>query len=396
MKSVKRFPRSISCPSETFKLMKNKNDSDKNINRNIKLNNSFNDSKSLKDNKYSSNQISSLNNSISKGSMEQPEIENFSIEFFLPNFLKEDSEEINEENNLNKDHSYNFELNNQKDINFKGFNNYFINDISTKKEKELPKDIQNFSMNSEEPYEEKSYNSYKNVKNLSISNKEYVNASNNISIPPQNINCINIKMNHNNEIFNNKIDLNNNYPLNIKNSDLNKTNFTQNIFQFNNNNLYFLPQKDSNLKCENNFSNYQDYLNENNFNNPLNQFNFNVSQNNLFNYGKPYFIYNNSPKKNYTQKILDDYTIEMFGKRGWICENCYNFNYETRKRCNRCHIIKFAKKVKNEKNLFPKRKKIIKYKYDWRCIYCGNLNYSFRKVCNLCQSEKIYLDNYLL
>ena len=176
----------------------------------------------------------------------------------------------------------------------------------------------------------------------------------------------------------------------------NKTNCTQNIVQFNNNKIYFLPQNDLNLKCEKNCSNYQQYLNENKFNNPLDQSNFNISQVNELNYEKPYFTYNNRSKKKFHQKIIDDYTLEMFGRRGWICENCFNFNYETRNRCNRCHIIKIAKNVKNEKKLYLERKKMIKYKNDWICIFCGNFNYSFRKFCNRCQIEKMYLANCLL
>ena len=52
--------------------------------------------------------------------------------------------------------------------------------------------------------------------------------------------------------------------------------------------------------------------------------------------------------------IIDDYTIEMFGRRGWICELCNNFNYETRKKCNRCHI---NKKPKNPYRFFLLYKK---------------------------------------
>ena len=40
----------------------------------------------------------------------------------------------------------------------------------------------------------------------------------------------------------------------------------------------------------------------------------------------------------------DDYLIEMFGKRGWICLLCNNFNYETRIKCNRCGELKKPKK----------------------------------------------------
>ena len=54
--------------------------------------------------------------------------------------------------------------------------------------------------------------------------------------------------------------------------------------------------------------------------------------------------YNESIKKNNDnqkkKKIKDEHTIEMFGRWGWICEFCNNFNYDTRKKCIRCHKIK--------------------------------------------------------
>jgi hypothetical protein len=30
-----------------------------------------------------------------------------------------------------------------------------------------------------------------------------------------------------------------------------------------------------------------------------------------------------------TKKGDDSYIVEMFGKRGWICDSCNNFNYES-------------------------------------------------------------------
>mgnify|MGYP002625597813 CR=1 FL=1 len=388
MKDIKRFTLSMSCPSDTFKLRRNKDDSNIYKDEEKKLNNSFNDLKSLKDNKYPSNQLSILNNSTSKSSLEQSELENFNIEFFLPNFLKEDIEEIDEENDLNKENSYNniVELNNKKDNNFKEFNNNFMNDTNTKieKEKDISKNLHNFTMNSEKSYEKKkNYNSYQNANNVLIGNKNNVNSSNNISIPPQKI------ITSYNKIFNNTIDSNNNCSSKMNNSDLYKTNFTQNIYQFYNNNIYFLPPNDSNLINEKNCSNYQHYLKENNCNNPINQFSYNVGQVDKLNYDKPLFTLNNKTINNYPKKILDDYTLEMFGRRGWICENCDNFNYESRKKCNRCHIMKIAKKI-NEKKLISEKKYKIKFKNDWVCIFCGNFNYSFRTVCNRCQQDKMY------
>ena len=399
MENVNIFPRSNSYPFETFKLKRNRigNKNDFNINYKIekdkKKNNSFNKSKNLNDNKYFSAQLSNLNNSIDKEHMDQPELDNFNIEFFLPNILQKNLEEINIENKSNKDNINNIaELINQKDINFN--NNYLKNDINTNKEKEskISKNINNFSMSLGNLYEKKIDNSYQNVNNLSMGNNEFFNMQNNMTIPPQNRNYINSKIYNKKEMFNNSIDLNNNYPFNINNNNLNNINFfhpeyNQNLFQFNNKNMYFLPQNNPKIIYGNNCFNYL-YLNENNLINPINQFNFNANQMNTLNYEKPYFNYNNASTKNYSKKIIDDYTLEMFGRRGWICQSCNNFNYETRKKCNRCQIIKAAKKVTIERNLFSEGKNNINHKFDWFCKYCGNYNYSFRKICNRCQKEK--------
>ena len=40
----------------------------------------------------------------------------------------------------------------------------------------------------------------------------------------------------------------------------------------------------------------------------------------------------------------------MFGRRGWICLDCNNFNYESRNKCNRCGTIKNPKKINNNNN----------------------------------------------
>ena len=50
----------------------------------------------------------------------------------------------------------------------------------------------------------------------------------------------------------------------------------------------------------------------------------------------------------------DEYIFEKFGKRGWQCEKCNNFNFESRKKCNRCGIDKQPKslqKIKEENEL---------------------------------------------
>ena len=77
------------------------------------------------------------------------------------------------------------------------------------------------------------------------------------------------------------------------------------------------------------------------------------------------------------------YLVNMFGKNGWICSKCSNFNYESRKKCNRCgddknpRTLSEIKRKKEESNKNEKKKK--EHKKDWVCSACGNLNYGFRK-----------------
>lgn len=40
-----------------------------------------------------------------------------------------------------------------------------------------------------------------------------------------------------------------------------------------------------------------------------------------------------------------EYILEMFGKKGWICNYCENFNYKARNICNRCNMYKNPKKI---------------------------------------------------
>ena len=106
----------------------------------------------------------------------------------------------------------------------------------------------------------------------------------------------------------------------------------------------------------------------------------------------------------------DDYVIEMFGRVGWICDQCNNFNYDTRNKCNRCGIPKSPKKISKLKRKLEnkkkeqmkmqqaqqkktpdeddKKKKLKERKGDWTCSKCGNLNFSFRIICNRCQLPK--------
>ena len=106
----------------------------------------------------------------------------------------------------------------------------------------------------------------------------------------------------------------------------------------------------------------------------------------------------------------EDYIIEMFGRVGWICDQCNNFNYDTRNKCNRCGIPKSPKKIskmkrknelkrqeeqeklKSQNQIKNKNQKIKERRGDWICAKCGNLNFSFRLVCNRCQLVKTQSD----
>ena len=123
---------------------------------------------------------------------------------------------------------------------------------------------------------------------------------------------------------------------------------------------------------------------------------------------KPNSIQTNKDKKEDTKTTEPNeenpkkkkYMVKKYGKMGWICKLCENFNYETRRKCNRCGQTKRPKKIKNNiqntsldnnnnnddnNNDKPQRNK----KEDWTCIYCKNLNYSFRKICNKCKVPKM-------
>ena len=92
----------------------------------------------------------------------------------------------------------------------------------------------------------------------------------------------------------------------------------------------------------------------------------------------------------------DEYLIEMFGKRGWVCFLCNNFNYEARTKCNRCCQLKKPKKItnlklkmnKNQKEQKDNNNKSDNQNKDWICSNCKNFNYFFRKMCNRCKIEK--------
>lgn len=96
----------------------------------------------------------------------------------------------------------------------------------------------------------------------------------------------------------------------------------------------------------------------------------------------------------------EEYIFEKFGKRGWQCEKCNNFNFESRTKCNRCGIQKMPKslqKIKEENELNntgdKKKKPLVERKGDWQCPKCRNLNFAFRQSCNRCKLPKPTISN---
>ena len=385
----------FSSPPSDSKNGNNENDSLENLEQkpnDIKVknnNNSFNDSISVSEN-------------VNKDQMEQSELNNFDIEFFLPNELQEDL-------NLNKNSSKDQDDNTVKMNNFNQFNNFFVNEkISTHKEKDnnIDKNISKISINKENVNSKEDLKQYQENTELLLNkieseNKESFNTNDNQNDRKESFNNKNTQIN--NKLSNNlndAIDINNNYNLN-NNLNINEQNFfpknynfnnansikflnqnyIQNIFPFNNNNSFFPPAINYNILNGNNFINNRMFFNGNNYINPLNQINLNFNRINTFNNNINYF--NTGQQK---KKIIDEYTLEMFGRKGWICEKCNNFNYETRNKCNRCHIKKMPKRILKERSS-PGDKKDL-HEFDWICKNCKNFNYSFRIICNRCQMKK--------
>ena len=357
-----------------------------NLSKDAKINNiSFNNS--IKNNESSSPnlQYPFFNNNNNQEQTEQSELNNFDIAFFLPKDLQENIE-ADEEECINE---------NEQTL---------IND--------------EFNLNQINNFKVESFNQIHNL------NKEYSN------FPNDKINSLNLNnfQINNNELINNLYDNNKekpniNYGINLNNSDefstninLNK-NIYQNNYISNNFNDFFvgqekeqkinipfkgnienhiIPEINQNMIWGNQFQNNPFFLNNSSFLPPVNQVNFNINQMNqqlndfssfdVQNKFSPNIDSNQNEYKKRKKKIIDEYTIEMFGRRGWICELCNNFNYETRKKCNRCHINKKPKKINSY--LLSERNKNINHKNDWHCTNCGNFNYSFRVICNRCQKKK--------
>jgi len=229
--------------------------------------------------------------------------------------------------------------------------------------------------------------------NILNENEDEINYWNFNTSPSKIFNSDNQSKKQNNErniIFNNNIDVNNaqERPFIKKQRDsFDEISFNQ---KFN------LVQKQNNyINLENNFSNEQNknnyiqtnIINQNNkiINNYFVQKDFNINNFNTMNNTE----YNLINKNNLNE---EDYLIRMFGRFGWVCRICNNFNFESRNICNRCKAIK-APKTKKEINERKKEINIIKKKKKennqaWLCTNCKNINYPFRKFCNRCKIER--------
>ena len=95
-------------------------------------------------------------------------------------------------------------------------------------------------------------------------------------------------------------------------------------------------------------------------------------------------------------------------KRGWVCSNCSNYNYSSRRHCNKCNVPRTIRKnkqlrnynINNHEDVYNKSNnsttgsssnsnmKFSERIGDWVCFSCGNLNFAFRTVCNRCQLPK--------
>ena len=184
-------------------------------------------------------------------------------------------------------------------------------------------------------------------------------------------------INSNNQIIYNN-NTNSNNVIQLNQNQENQRNLQQNqIMHFNIINQFNLVNNKLNHRPRFNSTNIS---NENNFLSPIFSNNINTINNNINN--------NNNG--------------EIFGKKGWICNYCNNFNYESRNKCNRCKQSKnsnLKSKKKNgngigniNKNNIYERKGIKQFSEregDWICFNCKNVNFAFRIFCNRCQLPKI-------
>ncbi len=158
---------------------------------------------------------------------------------------------------------------------------------------------------------------------------------------------------------------------------------------------------------------------------------------------------NKFPQKSFTvnqfTSLSSERKLNEDLKGGWLCPSCKNFNFEKRKKCNKC--LKTPNKYQTTTSIYDlraniyqegcnefkvqidenkenlknhninssvfltnsslintansndekdspsfKKKKLYERVGDWICIKCKNLNFSFRVICNRCELPKIEND----
>ena len=293
------------------------------------------------------------------------------------NFIPTKPQNDNTDNNLNENKSIASASTDKSktDLDENNNNLYIINNINI-----------NFNQNTIKDNCDNKYYSKQNIYNDNRNNDDYLLKFSLLN-QTQNFTPINNNIYNNNNCFR-KLNSQNWSHFNPANpSNNNKINF---VNKFNGDNIYPVlnePNINNPPFYPSNFNKQNSNFNKNLNNGPNNK-NITTSDNNnsSFNIKSDNSSSSSNEEEDKNKKEQDDYLVRMFGRTGWICFLCNNFNYETRYKCNRCGLQKRPKKleINNKKELFVKCNK----NGDWLCDECQNLNYSFRKVCNRCKAPK--------
>ena len=342
--------------------------------------------------KIPSNDIGEKNITDKQEGDEQNDSINFNISFFLPKDIYKNiaGDEENTDNNNNGNIINNNNLNlNQNDDN-SSYNLKESNDFESSKKNDINDKNLNLNQNNIAGFG----NIFQNtIDNNEDSNQEF---NNNISKIERRDFGTRDNFNQDNNSFSatNNNNNDNNFPMNNSNNTSinlqygNNNIINDNFCSPNNSNLMNHPQATNNRQL---FSHQNNLINQNITNNYLinnNEIPGFLYQNQFQNISPQLFQINENKNNNKTKKkkVFDEYITEMFGRRGWICDLCNNFNYETRKKCNRCHMMKKPKKIAEYYQ--AKMNKFLVNKNYWICKYCGNYNFPFRLACNRCQAKK--------
>ena len=385
-------------------LPKNNHENDKNIDNFLTKDiiNSINEKDSEPNNKSSKTEsIKEISNQDETESYEEEENDNIN------------DEQIKIEKEISKGFPFNLGINNIYDFPIKNnFNNneQISHDNNNLNNNNENNNCWNFNVDPNKIFNKDSKNNqHNNEKNKLIGNNINIKSEANIKI--DDIEIINEGYLKNRELTFDNYFLNQKFNLfraqNNYNNFKNKTNNKQSQNNYIENNCInknskiknnFLEKNDLHNKLNINCLNLNDQLNEMNTNQTsfFNNNNFNlymnnkiIYYNNYINLGEPN---NNSHNTKNNINNNNNYSITMFGKIGWICRLCNNFNFESRCICNRCKAIKTPKTkeeiIKERKNGKILNKRIKNKKKDWLCLNCQNINFSFRKKCNRCHIQR--------